>query len=80
MIIEEFLTNGKTDRIDYIYTNFGGNTIKIEGIKDLLQLNSDCISVKLKKGELNIKGENLSIEELGKSTITICGKIISIEN
>lgn len=80
MIIEEFLTDGKVKNMSFIYTNYGNNTLSVEGIKDLISSTDECIILKMKKGEINVKGKNLIVSELGKNTIVICGNIISIES
>ena len=51
----------------------------IEGHKGLLKLSSETISLKLKSGLVEIKGNNMFLKELTENTILIQGKIYKIE-
>jgi hypothetical protein len=50
---------------------------EIEGISSLSSFSSECVTVNLKRGKLEIKGENLSIGALSKGYIAICGTVSS---
>ena len=78
MLIDDFLTDGLDKSADYQYTNYANRYIIIENIKGLLSSAENEIIVKVKGGELSVKGETLVIKELGKSIICISGKIVSV--
>ena len=63
----------------YRYQNYGGKMLVIEGHKDILLMTDENIVLKLKKGDLSIKGNNLFVSELGQNSIIIKGNIIDIE-
>ena len=50
----------------------------MQGYKDVLNITSEEIILKLKDGELKIEGEDLNIRDLNAGSITINGKIKSI--
>ena len=63
----------------YEYINLSGKAIYIQGYKDILSFNEEHIILKLKKGELHIKGENLNIRDLNLNCILIEGRIFIVE-
>ena len=75
MLIEEFLTDKLEDKNGFKYTNYNNKVVVIENIKNLLSCSQEEIIIKLKQGEINIKGKELKIKELGKTVICISGKI-----
>ena len=78
MLIDEFLTDGVDKENSFQYTNYSNKYVVIDGIKELLLSSETEIIVKIKKGELSVKGNNLLIKELSKDQIFISGEIISI--
>ncbi|MBQ2713431.1 MAG: YabP/YqfC family sporulation protein [Clostridia bacterium] len=63
----------------YNIVNIGGQIVYIEGHKGLLKLSSETISLKLKSGLVEVKGNNMFLKELSENTILIQGKIYKIE-
>ena len=63
----------------YNIVNIGGKILYVEGHKGLLKLSSDTISCKLKSGYVEIKGNNLFVQELTEGTILVQGKIYKTE-
>lgn len=63
----------------YNLVNIGGKFIYIEGHKGLVNINDCEISCKLSKGLLCVRGENLKLKVLNKTTIGISGKIYNTE-
>lgn len=63
----------------YKIVNVGGNLIYVEEVKGLLILSDTIISLKLKKGYLEVKGNNLKIKDLTNTTAVIQGKIYKTE-
>ena len=78
MLIEEFLSDGMERERGFQLTNYNGNSLLVEGFRDLLFLGEENIILKLTKGELNIIGANLKVRELGKTSIFVVGKIFSV--
>ena len=77
MLIDDFLNDGiKTG--SFQYTNYSNKFLIVEGIKDLVVLTNENVVLKLKVGEMEVKGNNLQIKELGKNVICIKGKILSV--
>ena len=63
----------------YRYQNYGGKLLVVQGHKDILLMTGEQIVLKLKKGDLSIKGNNLGVDELSPNSIIIKGSIINIE-
>jgi len=63
----------------YNVINIGGRLAYIEGHKGLLKLADDIISLKLKTGYIEIKGNGLYLKNLTEDTVVIQGKIYKIE-
>lgn len=78
MLIDEFLTDGYDKQHSFQYTNYNNRVLVLEGMKNLLICTDKEIVIKLKQGELSIKGSCLKIKEMNKSLISISGKIESI--
>ena len=57
-----------------------GTEIVLEGYKNILMVSLEKIVLKVDNGEVSILGSNLCIKELCSSTITVFGRIYSIEN
>lgn len=64
----------------YRYINYGGEYLVLQGYKDVLCFNEEEIIVKLKSGEMSVKGRSLSIHEITENTIVIKGRIFSVES
>ena len=62
----------------YRYQVESGKQIVVEGYKNILMIEQNCIVLKLKDGELQILGKNLNVIELSSNTIKIAGKIKTI--
>ncbi|MBE7090040.1 MAG: hypothetical protein E7362_04475 [Clostridiales bacterium] len=81
--------------IDSIYENFGVENIPSEPVfravlfgdlagyfENVLAIKSfseSVIEVRLKKGGINIKGENLYVKKFCAGDLVICGKITAVE-
>ncbi len=64
----------------YRYQNFGGEILVVQGYKDILLLEDENVVLKLKTGELQVMGKNLSVTEFSTNSIVIKGKIDSVES
>ena len=60
---------------EYNVTIIGSEKMFIEGFESIRELSSKEIKLKVKKGFLNISGENLVIEYFDGGEILITGKI-----
>ncbi len=63
----------------YKYVNLGGKGLYVQGYKDILSLEKNLIVLKLKRGELEIKGKNLNIKDINISTMVVSGKIEEVK-
>ena len=63
----------------YNIVNIGGEYVFIENHKELLKLSDTVISFKLKNGYVEVKGNDMQIEELDVTSVMIKGKIYKIE-
>jgi sporulation protein YqfC len=63
----------------YEVVNLGGKVVYVQGYKDILNFEKEHIVLKLKEGELHIKGQNLNIRDLNVNSILIEGTIRLIE-
>ena len=77
--INDYMKELELSSPDYKMVFLDGNFVCVQGFKSVLKIESNLIALKTKNGELNIIGENLSIKELGKEEIKICGNILKIE-
>ena len=57
----------------------GNNLLYAEGHKGLFKLEKEIVVFKVKNGVVTVKGENLFLKDLKKDTLTIKGKINSVE-
>jgi sporulation protein YqfC len=57
-----------------------GNTIVLQGYKNILLVSPEKIVLKVQGGEVCISGKDLCIKEFCGGTIKVAGKIFSIEN
>lgn len=69
----------KDKLLDYRYQNYGGKVVIIQGHKDILSFDNECVVLKLKTGALKVLGSNLLITQFSNNTIEIAGKIASVE-
>ncbi len=69
----------KNHAVGYRYTNYGGEVAIIQGYKDILFFDETSVILKLKSGELEVKGQGLVVTEFTTNSVKVCGKIISIE-
>lgn len=60
--------------------NISNKFVYVEGINKVVCLKDNQISVKVKKGFINIFGQNLVVKRITKTTISIVGKIFNIES
>ncbi len=58
---------------------FGENSAYIENVLGIISYSADSISLGLKRGSLEIQGEDLYIKQYSGRDILICGKIIRVE-
>lgn len=56
-----------------------GDGVYIEGVKKVLSVNDEKITLTLKKGSVTVTGTNLSIEDCGKGYFSLSGNIKSVE-
>ncbi len=57
----------------------GGDLVYIEGHKGIIKMQPDIITVKVRGGLLQVKGEDLFLKELTKNTICVQGKLFGVE-
>lgn len=57
----------------------GGKFIYVEGHKGILAYNSEIVSFKIKKGVIVVKGENLILNQISSSTLSVKGNIKNVE-
>lgn len=69
----------KNSTLGYRYVNYNGEVAIIQGYKDILFFDENNVTLKLKSGELQVKGQGLVVNELTTASVKVCGKIISIE-
>lgn len=69
----------KNSIVGYRYINYGGEVAIVQGYKDILFFDENSVILKLKSGELLVKGQGLVVTEFTTNSVKICGKIISIE-
>ena len=62
----------------YRYQVDSGKKIVIEGYKSILKVDENICIVKLAKGELEVVGSNLKIDEFGTNTLVLSGTIKSV--
>ena len=57
----------------------GDNAIHLEEVVSIKQLESENITLRLKKGGLILKGKDLYVKKYCEGDLIVCGKIVSIE-
>lgn len=57
---------------------FGENCAYIENVLGIINLSSTNITLGLKKGSLEIIGENLYVKQYSNRDALICGKIVGV--
>ena len=62
----------------YRYQVDSGKQIVVEGYKNILRIEQNCVVLRLQNGELQISGIELNVKELSSNTIKIAGKIKAI--
>lgn len=75
--IEKFMNSTELS-IDYRIVNLGGKQLYIEGIKSVVNYGVDTLDFQLKKKVLTVKGYNLKVVYLDKSSCVIKGDISSV--
>jgi len=63
----------------YNIVNISGHFVYVEGHLGLLTLSTEKISFKIKKGIVEVKGNEMFLKELTENTLAIQGKIYKIE-
>ena len=76
--IREKLNIGKK-KLPFVLTLAGDDNIIINGVKNVVLTTSNEIKVKVKNGEITIKGESLNIVESGGGDTFVKGEIQSVE-
>lgn len=76
--IEKFMASVDCS-ITYRIVNLGGHGLYIEGIKSVVSFGEDEMQFQFKKSLLIVKGENLKIKYLDKTTCSLIGEIYSTE-
>lgn len=56
----------------------GDNAVYLQGVKGLKSFSRDCVCLFLRKGEVQVQGENLYIKKYCAGDIAVCGKILSV--
>ena len=56
----------------------GDKAVYLQGVKGLKSFASDCIVLFLKKGEVQVFGENLYIKKYCAGDVAVCGKILGV--
>ena len=64
---------------NYRIINLGGNSLYVEGIKSVVFFAEEEMRFQLKKQMLSVKGNQLKIKYLDKSTCVVIGNIIAVE-
>lgn len=59
-------------------TLVGGSALFLEGVRSLKEFSSQKIVVTLKKGELEVLGQELFIKKYFEGDLVICGRIFQI--
>ncbi len=62
-------------RGSYTLVNYGGRALYIEGIKRIIDLGIDAVTLAVKEGELVVEGRGLSVLEVEDGTMIIKGAI-----
>lgn len=70
----------ETKKCYFRYQVDSGNSIVVEGHKNILHVGPEKIILKVDNGELQINGQNLCIKEFYVGTIKVVGTIFSVYN
>lgn len=65
--------------VGFRYVCYDNKLVVVQGYKDILLLDTNNVVLKLKKGELDIKGDNLNLAECFTNFLVVKGKINIIE-
>lgn len=76
--IKNYLFDTDTS-FSYRIINLGGQKLYVEGIKSIVGFGEDEMQFQLNKKLLKVKGHNLQIKYLDKTTCTLSGDITSTE-
>ena len=63
----------------YRIINLGGNTLYLEGLKSVVCFDECEMRFQLKHGCISIKGQDLKVKYLDKTTCVIIGQIKAVE-
>lgn len=63
---------------EYRYVNIGGKSVYIEGHRGIQLLSNEEITFKLKKKLMSVKGHDLFVKYMDKSTAVILGVIVQV--
>lgn len=58
---------------------FFENAAYIEGVKSIKSYSREKMEITLKRGEVILKGENLTVKKYCMGDLAVCGKITSLE-
>lgn len=75
--IEKFMSECGV-AIGYRVINLGGKFLYIEGLKSVVSFGEEQMDFALKRSMLEVKGKNLKIKYLDKTTCTLEGDISSV--
>lgn len=64
---------------NYNIINLSGKILYVEGHCGVIKLQSDCVSFKIKKGTVEVKGDKLSLRTLSENILAIEGVIHKVE-
>ena len=59
--------------------NFSNNAIYVEGFTNIINFETNEVTLKLKKGIVKITGDNLKIKNMNLQTIMVVGNILTVE-
>ena len=76
--IEKFMI-GVDSSLHYRIVNLGGRSLYIEGIKSVVEFDTLEMRFQLKNKLLIVKGNELKVKYLDKSTCTIHGEMKAVE-
>lgn len=65
--------------IPYQIVMMGNYLLYYEGVAQIMTLTTNAIVFKVKDGVITVKGEELEIKDITSNTLTIIGKILSVE-
>lgn len=60
----------------YSYTVYGGHTVAVEGVGDIVQYDASTIAVRVCKAQLlTVSGSNMVVKQYGNGSMIVCGNI-----